>query len=783
MKKVKTKLLTIIISIALLTLLTGLISGIATNFKVLNNSMDATLPIIAEETSKNITADISKIGNGVIKMSTSSDFTVSSDTVAANNLISAAREEGIENISLYDTDGKFLKGTFECDIDIGTTPDFAEAVETGEVRYILPVQLSDDSYYYIMIVPVVKNGQVLRMLVSPFLYDQLNSVVENYTIGKNGEVYLINKEGVTLSNDNLANAVLGDPPEGALSEDKVTSEDKDLESLHQQFIKNTESEYIKKSIDGDAFVTGKSYSDTLGCFVVASMPQSEVFNFTPIIMLGGITAVCLVVIMFAISKILSKTVISPLRSSIERLKELADGNITDPVKVYNSHDEIGEMTRALDETVTSLRFYVSNISEKLNDIADGDLTDRMHGKFKGDFIKIKSTFNTILMSLIDTFGNINGSAEQVNSGASQVSNAAQTLSQGSTEQASSIEELSATIMEISTEIKNNAQSAKNATGIVTNNNEEIANCNNDMNKMLKAMDDISDSSYQISKIIKVIDDIAFQTNILALNAAVEAARAGSAGKGFAVVADEVRNLAEKSAQAAKQTTNLIKGSVDSVDSGTKIAKETAAALADIVKKSENINVIVKNISIASDKQADSIVQINSGIEQISGVIQNNTATAEESAAASEELSSQSQVLKNMVGKFKLGDKEKLFSSADSMVYSREVNSFDDNLTDAKKDDDEFAFDATVSDDSEDEFAFGGTASNDSKDDEFSFDATVSDGSQDDEFAFAGTVANDSEDDEFAFGGTASNDSQDDEFAFGGTIADDNSSIDDEDSKY
>ena len=364
-----------------------------------------------------------------------------------------------------------------------------------------------------------------------------------------------------------------------------------------------------------------------------------------------VTAVLLLAGTLIVALFFSRNISKPIVSTTDRIRKLAQGNLTEPVAVWDSKDELGILTNSLEETIMSLRQYINLITTGLTQISEGNICHRMEGNFKGDFVKIKDTFNYILEALSETFVSINTAAEQVNTGASAVSDSAQVLSQGSTRQASSVEELSATLNGVSKQIRQNSDDAKNAYNIVSDNTAAINNCNDDMTNMLSAMEQITEATEEISKIIKVIDEISFQTNILALNAAVEAAREGS--KGFGVVADEVRRLASRSAEAAKQTSQLIENSTNAVDRGSEIAKETARSLEEIVIGSDNIKGLVKNITDASEAQAEAIVQINTGVDQISAVVANNTAAAVGIASASEELSGQSLVLKNMIARFKL----------------------------------------------------------------------------------------------------------------------------------
>lgn len=314
-----------------------------------------------------------------------------------------------------------------------------------------------------------------------------------------------------------------------------------------------------------------------------------------------------------------------------------------------------QIIEGINQTVVAIVEPISEASTVLQSLSEGDLTVTMTGEYQGEYDQIKQSINQAIHSFHSVLSDLQIAADQVSTGAKQVSDGSQSLSQGATEQAGTVEELTASITEIASQTRTNAESADQASQLSTEAQHEAVKGTEKMKELLDSIREINESSTSISKIIKVIDDIAFQTNILALNAAVEAARAGQYGKGFTVVAEEVRNLAAKSAAAAKDTTALIEDSIQKVEQGTNIANKTADMLSGISESAHKTSTLIAEIAKASNEQASSIAQIDTGIEQVSTVVQTNSATAEESAASSEELSGQAEALMQMVGRFKLNN--------------------------------------------------------------------------------------------------------------------------------
>lgn len=408
-----------------------------------------------------------------------------------------------------------------------------------------------------------------------------------------------------------------------------------------------------------------STANTNGDKMIADLSKAQTQSVIILVILG----IASVAVSIGFAVYITKSIAGPLNEIERAAKEMSEGSLEVTIN-YESRDEMGNLAASMRVLCGGIKDIVEDIGELLAKLAGGDFTARSkcHDKYIGDYTPILKSIRQMRDSLNETMTQINQSADQVADGSNQVSAGSQALSQGATEQASSVEELAATISEISQQVKKTAQNALEARDQTAQAGNEVASCNRQMQEMIEAMEEIRNSSNEIGKIINTIENIAFQTNILALNAAVEAARAGAAGKGFAVVADEVRSLASKSADASKNTSSLITGSIQAVEKGTKIANDTAQSLKRVVEGTQTVSETVDKITDAANDQATSIAQVTQGVDQISSVVQTNSATAEESAAASEELSGQAQLLKGLVSRFKL--KNAYTETADASMQQR-----------------------------------------------------------------------------------------------------------------
>lgn len=651
MNSIKKKMfLNITIIILVVVIMIGGLSAYL-SYKVTFDTLEQTMQEVADasadvvtgklETYKTIASEV-----GLISQLSQPEITPEEKSSIFNERI---KMHGLKDINVADKEGFVISASGNT--EVVKHLDYYNASLNGDV-FVTDALFDEKTFemYYVVSAPLWKDGiygsSVEGVVILKIDGKTLSDIATDVVIGEGGFSSIIDKEGYIIGHPeydkvlNLENVILNYQNDGSNSE---------LALLEQKMLSGESNFGVYESNGSKNLLSYAPIEGTEGWAMLVNAPQSEYMESTNTSVIATLALGILSILAAAFLGFrMSNKIASPIIACAERLKQLSEGDLHTEVPKTKSKDETGLLLNSLEKTINELNTIIQDISYHLGVIVSGDLTKYVDKNYLGDFEPIKESVVQILKSLNYIFRNINDSAEQVASGSEEVAGGAQVLTQGATEQASSIEELAATINEISEQIISNAKSAQDAKKIAEDTATEVQNGTEHMKQMINSMDEINASSVQIGKIIKAIEDIAFQTNILALNAAVEAARAGSAGKGFAVVADEVRNLASRSAEAAKNTTQLIENSLSAISKGAKIADKTVESFDLIVEKTNMTLSIVEKIAEASQQQAVGATQVNTGIEQISSVVQTNSATAEESAAASEELSGQAIVLKNLI---------------------------------------------------------------------------------------------------------------------------------------
>lgn len=393
-----------------------------------------------------------------------------------------------------------------------------------------------------------------------------------------------------------------------------------------------------------------NFADTRGEELIKSTNQSQVFTTLLLFTMSVISVIISIIFCWYITRSITK----PLEEIQIVSEELSKGNLGVEIH-YEAKDELGKVSFSLKNTINTLNKYLTSISKAMKLISEGDFTIELNTDFEGDFVTLRDSIEVLVNSINNTMFRIKQSAEQVTGGSHQVAEGAQSLAQASNEQAGSAEELSATVNELSQQVNNTAKNAKKANEKSKTAENKIEKCNKQMQQMIDAMNDIQKISYEINTIIENIEDIASQTNLLSLNAAIEAARAGEAGKGFAVVAEEIRELANESANAVKNTSELIERNMKAVKNGIEVANSAASSMDIIVEDTTDVSLIIDEISSAASFQAASISQVTKTIDEIVDIIQLNSSSSQESSAASEELLAQAQTMKESIEQFKIKD--------------------------------------------------------------------------------------------------------------------------------
>lgn len=351
-----------------------------------------------------------------------------------------------------------------------------------------------------------------------------------------------------------------------------------------------------------------------------------------------------VVLTLILSLVFSRRLSLPLQKTMDIATSISQGDLSRQIEV-KGNDEIGKLGEAMSEMIRTLREKEALASA----IAGGDLSAELARVSEKDVLG--QSLQAMAANLRDIISRADQVADRVAAASAQIADGSQGLSQNAAESAASLEEITSSMTEVGAQTKVNAENAGQANLLIGSARGSAQEGAKRMEEMVDAMESISSSSQAIGRIIKAIDEIAFQTNLLALNAAVEAARAGIHGKGFAVVAEEVRNLAGRSAEAARETADLIEGAARNVQAGTQIVRSTSDSLQEILSQVVKVSDLAGEIAAASNEQAEGVSQVTLALNQIDMVTQRNTANAEETAAAAQELADNASELKALLGRF------------------------------------------------------------------------------------------------------------------------------------
>ncbi len=529
--------------------------------------------------------------------------------------------------------------------DIASRPWY-EAVTSNKTFITLPyIDINTGKTVVTIAAPITETNtdNVIGVSAIDMSLDSIVKIMNNYIVGDTGFLVCLGPAGTILYHPNSAYVNQN------FSETNFSS---DMKSA----VSNAAFGDYTFSIDNTEYYGSLTEIGDTGFMVLTCMPEDEAMAVHKSItkQIDGAFFISLIIMAICVF-ILSKMIIRPLVSLRNIAQSIAEGNLDVTMDVHSS-DETGQVSVAFSKTVEQLKkyiVYINEIANVLSQISLGNLVFTLENDYTGEFSKIKDSLLEIRTNLTTTLSHVSRSSDKVLENSMHMSDNALALAQGATEQASAVEQLAASLNDVSHHVEISAQRAENANQQAISVGEHISISDKKMKEVLYSIQHINEFSSQIEAIIKTIEDIAFQTNILALNAAVEAARAGTAGKGFAVVADEVRNLAGKSAEAAKNTTQLIIQTIEAVADSTKIAHTAASAMNEVVAGANSIIAELNEISKMSSEQSNAISQITIGIEQISSVVSTNSASAEETSAAVNVLSSQAKIMEKEIKRFKL----------------------------------------------------------------------------------------------------------------------------------
>lgn len=552
----------------------------------------------------------------------------------------AAEIYELSSIALYDLKGNIIQGMDSAPKQLDG--NFFSLLQNTDNLTIYSATIFENNLGIAMGMPVKENDETAFYVTCVFKYDILSDVIRSISIGKNGTAYIVNKDGVVVVHTDS---------------DMVFSEKtlKELSGGDDSTIAHVttgETGAAEFSVGNDEIMMAFSPVRGTQWALVIQIPKSD-YNYliNGAMMIAVMVTIAVLLISILLVLRLCHSISRPVKNVTGRMLALADGDLHTEVIQATSRDELELLTRTLDDTVRSVNNYISDIRRVLNQVADGNLNIEPQVDYKGDFILIRDSLNTIIQSLNETISGFRSAAFRLTSMSERLNEQSGQLHEASVEQNRSTEELVYEVSHVKEQLANVTESSSQTRCKTEEMEKRIYEANDHMSSLSEAMDNISANANEITKIAKAIEDIAFQTNILAINASVEASRAGEAGKGFVVVVNEVKQLASKSAEAAQSATEMVSNTRSIIATGVELTADTAQSLQIISDLSSQISGISDQLVDAVKGQENALVIMDERIESISDIADKNLQNAGETKNSSGLLAKEAEQLKVQVNKF------------------------------------------------------------------------------------------------------------------------------------
>ncbi len=657
MKKITGKL--VICAVAVILLVQGIFGAlnIYTNLKTAEDSAKLSLTQSASTVAGYISAELQKVAYVAYETGCNINFTSFGvgDTQKGDYLKQKCERYGYIGIEIIDDDGTSILG----DGDYNSETGFAVAMK-GEPYISQPETLETGELVIYFYAPLWNRGVddsmvdgAIRITCDASI---LSTAIAAAGITKNAQTYIIDSDGYIIADSTKAVITEKVSYEERAATDLTLKPLADIHAKMREGASGCEKAYYP-SAKSDCYIGYAPVAGSGGWAVAVATPEDDVMGAAnSTIYIETIALVVGLAVAVALAVLNGRKIGKAVAVCSERLRNLAAGDVDSPVVVVKSKDETAEFARSVFITVESVKSLVKDLRKLTSSMTEGnfnlDIRDIDRG-YTGSFGELINEVNVLSETISDKLNGIGSSASVVCGGANRVSGGAQTFSDSTGSQRNAVRELSNSVSNISMMINGTSDNCIDMKEMTNRVNGDLASATEQMKRLMVSMDRINTASEQIEEIVKTIEDISFQTNILALNAAVEAAKAGMAGRGFAVVADEVRNLAERSSEAAKTTTRLVKDTVVAVRDGGRIAGLTSRSVDEASENTVAVMANMDKIAQASELQVQTIKQISACVDQISSIIKSNTVISEESMTSGRELSVQAQKLKELVESFTL----------------------------------------------------------------------------------------------------------------------------------